>query len=83
MVVAARGLLGDENAPSLALMSYLLQGFRSTTVLMALDGRASDVVAERESPDAMPIDMQAPIINGDEQLVSEGERFIASALRAH
>jgi hypothetical protein len=82
VVVPARGLLGEDHAPSLAPMSYLLQGFRSTTV-MALDGRAGVVVAERESPDVMPIDLQTPIINGAEPFVSEGGRFISSALGAH
>ena len=50
---------------------------------MALDGRAGVVVAERGSPDVTTIDLQTPIMNSDEPFVSEGERFIASALRAH
>jgi hypothetical protein len=50
---------------------------------MTLDGRAGVVVAERESPNLMPIDLQTPSTIGDEQFVSEGERFIASAWRAH
>jgi CheY-like chemotaxis protein len=57
LVVATSGLLIEDNAPSLALMSSLLQGFRLTT-LMALDGRAGVVAAESASSDVMPMDMQ-------------------------
>jgi hypothetical protein len=51
--------------------------------MMALDRRASVVVDERESPDVMAIDLQTPIMNDNEPFVSKGERFMASALRAH
>jgi hypothetical protein len=30
----------------------------------------------------IPIDLHTPIMNDDDQLVSEGQRFIASELRA-
>jgi hypothetical protein len=63
-------------------MLYLPQELGDTTV-MALDGRAGVVVAARESLDVMPIDLQTPIMNGDEHFGSDGERLIVSALRAH
>ena len=49
--------------------------------MMALDVRA--VVVARESSDVVRIDVQTPVMNGDEHFVSGGERFTASALRAH
>jgi hypothetical protein len=59
-----------------------VQGFRLSPV-MVLERRDGVVIAERESPDVIPMELRTPLMNGDEPLVSEIERFAASGLRAH
>jgi CheY-like chemotaxis protein len=61
--VAARVLLVEDNPANLALMQYLLQAAGYTT-LTATDGRQGIVVAQRESPDVILMDLQMPILNG-------------------
>jgi CheY-like chemotaxis protein len=63
--VAARVLLVEDNPANLALMQYLLQASGYTT-LTATDGREGVVVAQRESPDIILMDLQMPIMNGYE-----------------
>jgi two-component system cell cycle response regulator len=63
--VAARVLLVEDNAANLALMQYLLKASGYTT-LTATDGREGVVVAQRESPDVILMDLQMPIVNGYE-----------------
>ncbi len=65
VVVVARVLLVEDNAANLALMQYLLQASGYTT-LTATDGREGVVVAQRESPDVILMDLQLPILNGYE-----------------
>ena len=59
----ARVLLVEDNPANLALMQYLLQASGYTT-LTATDGREGVVVAQRESPDIILMDLQMPILNG-------------------
>ena len=63
--MAARVLLVEDNPANLALMQYLLQASGYTT-LTATDGRQGVVVAQRESPDVILMDLQLPIMNGYE-----------------
>jgi len=56
-------LLVEDNPANLALMQYLLQAAGYTT-LTAADGRQGLVVAPRESPDVILMDLQMPILNG-------------------
>jgi CheY-like chemotaxis protein len=70
--VIACVLLVEDNAANLALMQYLLQasGYK---ILTATDGREGVVVAQRECPDVILMDLQLPIMNGYEaaRLVKE------------
>ena len=63
--MAARVLLVEDNPANLALMQYLLQA-SGHTVLTATDGRQGVLVAQRESPDVILMDLQMPILNGYE-----------------
>jgi two-component system cell cycle response regulator len=63
--VAARVLLVEDNAANLSLMQYLLQASGYTT-LTATDGSAGVVIAKRDSPDVILMDLQLPIMNGYE-----------------
>jgi two-component system cell cycle response regulator len=63
--VAARVLLVEDNPANLALMQYLLQA-SGHTILTATDGREGVLVAQRESPDVILMDLQMPIMNGYE-----------------
>jgi CheY-like chemotaxis protein len=65
VIVAARVLLVEDNPANLALMQYLLQASGYTT-LTAADGREGVVVALRESPDVILMDLQMPIVDGYE-----------------
>jgi CheY-like chemotaxis protein len=63
--VAARVLLVEDNPANLALMKYLLQA-SGYTILTATNGREGVVVAQRESPDVILMDLQMPNMNGYE-----------------
>ena len=63
--MAARVLLVEDNPANLALMKYLLQASGYTT-LTATNGREGVVVAQRESPDVILMDLQMPNMNGYE-----------------
>jgi CheY-like chemotaxis protein len=80
--VAAHILRGEDNPTNLAVSRYLLQAF-GDTALVATDSLASVAVTERKSPDMMLVDLQMPIMKGDEQSVSDVDGFMASESRAH
>jgi CheY-like chemotaxis protein len=63
--MAGRVLLVENNPASLALMQYLLKASGYTT-LTATDGREGVVVAQRETPDVILMDLQMPVMNGYE-----------------
>jgi len=63
--MAGRVLLVENNPASLALMQYLLKASGYTT-LTATDGREGVVVAQRETPDVILMDLQMPVLNGYE-----------------
>ena len=70
--MVARVLLVEDNPANLALMQYLLQA-SGYEILTATDGREGVVVAQREAPDVILMDLQLPIMNGYEaaRLVKE------------
>ena len=61
--MAARVLLVEDNPANLALMKYLLEA-SGYTILTATNGREGVVVAQRESPDVILMDLQMPNMNG-------------------
>jgi CheY-like chemotaxis protein len=63
--VVARVLLVEDNPANLSLMQYLLQASGYTT-LTATDGREGVIVAQRELPNVILMDLQMPIMNGYE-----------------
>ena len=63
--MAARVLLVEDNPANLSLMQYLLQASGYTT-LTATDGSEGVVIAKRDSPDVILMDLQLPIMNGYE-----------------
>jgi CheY-like chemotaxis protein len=62
---AARILVVEDNPANLALMDYLLRAF-GYTVISATDGDQGIVVAIRERPDLILMDLQLPTITGFE-----------------
>jgi CheY-like chemotaxis protein len=61
----SRILIVEDNQTNLALMEYLLRAF-GYEVLTARDGEEGVVVAEREQPDLILMDLQLPRITGFE-----------------
>lgn len=59
----AKILVIEDNAPNLALMTYLLQAFGHTT-LTATDGMMGIESARRERPDLILCDVQLPKLDG-------------------
>ena len=61
----ARVLVVDDQSANSELMAYLLEAF-GHEVLTAADGAEGLVVARRERPDLLLVDVQMPVMSGPE-----------------